>query len=115
MAYLTPFILSLPWFVASLCMWIRERRKWMEEEYRGCDNCYYENFDPVAYPCSMCIRGYEREDKWFPRKTEYIEQNVRDAFNAGYECGMEQTEPQSDDIVVRSNLEPFRVTESEGE
>lgn len=34
---------------------------------KGCSNCYYEEFDKDAYPCSMCIRGAEREDKWQPR------------------------------------------------
>ena len=43
----------------------------MEEEYRSCDNCYYTYFDEKAYPCSLCIRGVERTDKWQPsRKTK---------------------------------------------
>lgn len=29
-----------------------------------CDNCYYEYFDARAYPCSLCIRGIKRTDKW---------------------------------------------------
>ena len=32
-----------------------------------CENCYYENFLPITYPCSMCIRGYKRTDKWAPK------------------------------------------------
>jgi hypothetical protein len=35
---------------------------------KGCDNCYYEYFDEKAYPCSLCIRGIERTDKWQPNK-----------------------------------------------
>ena len=35
---------------------------------KGCDNCYYEYFDEKAYPCSLCIRGSERTDKWQPSK-----------------------------------------------
>lgn len=31
---------------------------------KGCDNCYYEFFDARAYPCSLCIRGVERQDMW---------------------------------------------------
>lgn len=31
---------------------------------KGCDNCYYESFDSKAYPCSICIRGVERQDMW---------------------------------------------------
>lgn len=34
---------------------------------KGCVNCYYESFDGKAYPCSMCIRGLTREDKWHPK------------------------------------------------
>lgn len=34
----------------------------------GCDTCYYELFDENAYPCSMCIRGYERIDKFQPKQ-----------------------------------------------
>lgn len=39
----------------------------MDDEYRGCDKCYYEYFDEKAYPCSMCIRGAERTDKFMPK------------------------------------------------
>ena len=35
---------------------------------KGCDNCYYTYFDERAYPCSLCIRGIERTDKWQPSK-----------------------------------------------
>ena len=35
---------------------------------KGCDNCYYEYFDEKAYPCSLCIRGVGRTDKWQPSK-----------------------------------------------
>ena len=34
----------------------------------GCDTCYYELFDENAYPCNMCIRGYERTDKFQPKQ-----------------------------------------------
>ena len=42
----------------------------MDDNYKSCDNCYYENFDPFAYPCAMCIRGYERNDKWYPKRDD---------------------------------------------
>ena len=35
---------------------------------KSCDNCYYEYFDEKAYPCSLCIRGIKRTDKWMPSK-----------------------------------------------
>lgn len=37
---------------------------------KGCDNCYYEYFDEKAYPCSLCIRGIERTDKWMPKSDD---------------------------------------------
>ena len=40
----------------------------MKEKEIGCDNCYYSFFDEKAYPCSLCIRGIERTDKWQPNK-----------------------------------------------
>ena len=39
-------------------------------DYRSCDNCYYEHFDPWAYPCSMCVRGVERRDMWEAEREE---------------------------------------------
>lgn len=35
---------------------------------KGCENCYYKYFDARAYPCSLCIRGIERQDRWMPSK-----------------------------------------------
>lgn len=35
---------------------------------KGCGNCYYAFFDERAYPCSLCIRGIKRTDKWMPSK-----------------------------------------------
>lgn len=32
-----------------------------------CEFCYYEDFDLFAYPCSMCVKGYERIDKFQPK------------------------------------------------
>ena len=52
----------------------------MDEE-RSCQYCYYEYFDPKAYPCSMCINGEERTDRFQPkgrltkRKAEQTEPN----------------------------------------
>ncbi len=37
------------------------------DEQKGCQFCYYEYFDGKAYPCSMCIRGEERTDKFEPK------------------------------------------------
>lgn len=39
----------------------------MNEKRIGCEFCYYEYFDGKAYPCSMCIRGEERTDKFEPK------------------------------------------------
>ena len=38
----------------------------MDEE-RSCQYCYYEYFDPKAYPCSMCVNGEERTDRFQPK------------------------------------------------
>lgn len=37
---------------------------------RGCENCFYEEFDILAYPCSICVRGIEKTDKWKPKAEE---------------------------------------------
>ena len=34
----------------------------------SCENCYYDFVHPLAYPCSMCIMGKEREDMFKPKK-----------------------------------------------
>jgi len=49
----------------------------MNEERIGCEFCYYEYFDGKAYPCSMCIRGEERTDKFEPkgRQTKQTERS----------------------------------------
>ena len=49
----------------------------MNEERIGCEFCYYEYFDGKAYPCSMCIRGEERTDKFEPkgRQTKQTEKS----------------------------------------
>lgn len=31
---------------------------------KSCENCYYKYFDARAYPCSLCIRGVKRTNKW---------------------------------------------------
>lgn len=43
------------------------------EENRSCDNCYYLRLDKELYPCSMCIRGAERTDKWRKEDGSYGE------------------------------------------
>lgn len=49
------------------------RAVWVDEDFndlldeKGCGNCYYDYFDEKAYPCSICIRGVEREDMWQPQ------------------------------------------------
>lgn len=48
----------------------------MTEKEIGCDNCYYSFFDEKAYPCSLCIRGIERTDKWQPSKKTKTEQKT---------------------------------------
>lgn len=40
---------------------------------KGCETCYYESFDEKAYPCSLCIRGIKRTDKWMPSKKTKVE------------------------------------------
>ena len=37
------------------------------EDDKGCENCFYEEFDMMAYPCAICVRGIERTDKWKPK------------------------------------------------
>lgn len=44
---------------------------------KGCDNCYYIYFDEKAYPCSLCIRGIERTDKWQPSKKTKVNKPFR--------------------------------------
>ena len=39
----------------------------MWSEQRTCEFCYYEYFDEKAYPCSMCLNGAHREDKFQPK------------------------------------------------
>lgn len=46
---------------------INKINKTSEDIEPGCDICYYKSFDENAYPCSMCIRGYERTDKFQPK------------------------------------------------
>ena len=46
---------------------INKINKISEDIEPGCDICYYESFDENAYPCSMCIRGYKRTDKFRPK------------------------------------------------
>ena len=55
----------------------------MDEERIGCEFCYYEYFDGKAYPCSMCIRGEERTDKFEPkdRHTKQTKQADRTPFD----------------------------------
>ena len=42
-------------------------KKYSNSTDKGCDNCYYEYFDEKAYPCSMCVNGAMREDKFQPK------------------------------------------------
>lgn len=37
------------------------------ETEHTCQFCYYEYFDSRAYPCSMCVCGEERTDKFQPK------------------------------------------------
>lgn len=53
---------------------------------KGCGNCYYSFFDERAYPCSICIRGIERTDKWQPSKKTKADR---------------KTEPQTSDIPYK--------------
>lgn len=53
---------------------------------KGCDNCYYTYFDEKAYPCSLCIRGVERTDKWQPsRKTENSSEKLNNCETCRFE------------------------------
>ena len=52
----------------------------MSDFEHGCQFCYYEYFDSRAYPCSMCIYGEERKDKFQPKG----KQNKR--IRKCYEC-----------------------------
>ena len=44
------------------CAWKKD-----EEPEHGCESCYYNYFNAMAYPCSMCIRGEERTDMFQPK------------------------------------------------
>ena len=49
----------------------------MTDDYKGCHNCYFEEFDERVYPCSLCIRGVKRSDYWTEKhdsKTEEEEE-----------------------------------------
>lgn len=62
---------------------------------RGCDNCYYSYFDGKAYPCSLCIRGITREDKWQPSLKTKEDVERREAWKGAddeYERAVEQME-----------------------
>ena len=48
---------------------------------KGCDNCYYSFFDERAYPCSLCIRGVERTDRWQPSKKTKADRNSSEKPN----------------------------------
>lgn len=52
----------------------------MSECEHGCQFCYYEYFDRRAYPCSMCIYGEGRKDKFKPKgkQNKRIEDWLRD-------------------------------------
>lgn len=39
----------------------------IDETDHTCQFCYYEYFDSRAYPCSMCVCGEERTDKFQPK------------------------------------------------
>lgn len=49
---------------------------------KGCDNCYYEYFDEKAYPCSLCVRGIKRTDKWMPSKKTKAEIQTETSTNS---------------------------------
>lgn len=38
-----------------------------KKSVRSCSSCFYEATDGRAYPCSMCIRGEERRDQFYPK------------------------------------------------
>ena len=59
----------------------------MNEERIGCEFCYYDYYDGKAYPCSMCIRGEERTDKFEPKgrqtkQTEIPKKRIDKPFRA---------------------------------
>lgn len=45
--------------------WRKEQTKMNDE--KSCEFCFYECFDGRAYPCSLCIRGLERQEMFKPK------------------------------------------------
>lgn len=86
----------------------------MDDE-RGCQFCYYEAFDGKAYPCSMCIRGEERTDKFEPKgrqtkQTEPCDGCYYQKYGTTADCELcrrdkgdnykTQTEPTTEDCLI---------------
>ena len=66
---------------------------------KGCGNCYYDWFDERAYPCSLCIRGIKRTDKWMPKIREMGLKEVK-ALQDYYKIKDEpQTERSNNELV----------------
>ena len=74
----------------------------MTEKEIGCDNCYYSYFDEKAYPCSLCIRGIERTDKW-------RENRFRATYNKGYKDGLKDGIEQTTKQLVNKMLEELET------
>ena len=84
---------------------------------KGCDNCYYSYFDEKAYPCSLCIRGIERTDKWMPSKKTKAEiqtdrfpcnncKNHDECCTKEFECKYEpQTETEIETQILNEEFE----------
>ena len=66
----------------------------MSDFEHDCQFCYYEYFDSRAYPCSMCIYGEERKDKFQPKG----KQNKRIDKDTNVRSKELKTEQQTDCI-----------------
>ena len=53
---------------------------------KGCGNCYYSFFDERAYPCSLCIRGIERTDKWQPSRETKADRKTENSSEKPNNC-----------------------------
>ena len=89
----------------------------MNEERIGCEFCYYEYFDGKAYPCSMCIRGEERTDKFEPKgrhtkQTERMKTHDYCDICNHKGCGT-CIANNLDDYCVPSNYEPTTQKETQ--
>ena len=78
---------------------------------KGCDNCYYTYFDEKAYPCSLCIRGIERTDKWQPSKktkADIPQTETHDLRTNTHECVSDTPQTETKGVRYCNECKWFR-------